>query len=112
MSFRLFVYYCALGGAWSGFVGWLLGMILAPNMGTSDFSYVLRTSVTGMLLGFSVAFGLSFLDAVFTVTLRQFGKVFLRVAAAVLIGILGGLFGGFIGGSLYRWLDFEAAEKA
>ena len=109
MSFRLFVYYCALGGAWAGFVGWFLGLLLAPRIpaGSTDyFPHVLRTSILGMFLGFAVAFGLSFLDATFSVSLRQFGKVFLRVFAAVLVGVFGGLFGSFIGGSLYFWKDW------
>jgi hypothetical protein len=112
MSFRLFVYYCALGGAWAGFVGWLLARFLAPEIapGNTDyFPYVLRASMFGMFLGFSIAFGLSFLDATFSVSLRQVGKVFVRVFAAVLVGLFGGLFGAFIGGSLYyvtQWSVF------
>jgi Inner membrane component of T3SS, cytoplasmic domain len=101
MSFRLFVYYCALAGGWAGFVGWVLGRLLAPEGGGSYTQSILRTSLQGMFLGLMVAFGLSFLDASFSVTLRQFGKVFLRVAAAVFVGILGGLFGSFVGGSLF-----------
>ena len=93
MSFRLFVYYCALAGGWAGFV--------ATEGGGTYGQSILRTSLQGMYLGLMVAFGLSFLDAAFSVTLRQFGKVFLRVAAAVFVGILGGLFGSFVGGSLY-----------
>jgi hypothetical protein len=109
MSFRVFVYYCALGGAWSGFVGWVLGRMLAPSVPPGNNDYlpdVLRASVIALCLGFAVAFGLSFLDAAFSVTLRQIGKVVLRVSAAVVIGLFGGLFGGFIGGSLYHWKEW------
>ena len=56
-----------------------------------------------MSLGFAVAFGLSLLDAAFSVSLRKFGTVFLRVVAGGFVGLFGGLFGGFIGGTLY-WL--------
>ena len=108
MSFRLFVYYCALGGAWAGFVGWVLGRLLSPASGDTYFRNVLHTSVIGMFLGFSVAFGLSFLDAAFNLTLRKFGKVFLRVFVAVVVGVFGGLFGSFIGGSIYFWLQWPA----
>ena len=112
MSFRLFVYYCALMGAWAGFVGWILGQLLAPRIPPDNASfapYILRTSLIGLFLGFAIAFGLSFLDAVFSVSLRQFGKVFLRVAAAVFIGILGGLFGSFIGGTLYFYTQWASS---
>jgi Inner membrane component of T3SS, cytoplasmic domain len=107
MSFRLFVYYCAVGGAWSGFVGWFLGTLLSPEGGETYFKNTLHTTVVGMFLGFAVAFGLSFLDAAFNLSLRQFGKVFVRVLAAVLVGIFGGMFGSFIGGSLYYWKDWS-----
>src|SRR3954454_23797252 len=110
MSFRLFVYYCALGGAWSGFVGWFLGRILAPSVPTGNtefFPPVLRTSVIGLFLGLAIAVGLSFLDATFNLSLRQLGKVLLRVLAAMLIGIFGGLLGSFIGGAIYHWLQWD-----
>ncbi len=110
MSFRLFVYYCALGGAWAGFVGWVLGRVIAPSVppGNTDFfPIVLRTSVISLFLGFAVAFGLSFLDAAFNLTLRRIGSIFLRVFIAVLVGVFGGLFGGFIGGAAYKWLQWE-----
>ena len=31
MSFRLFIYYCAICGGWAALVGWALGRILAPS---------------------------------------------------------------------------------
>jgi len=101
MSFRLFVYYCAIAGGWSGFIGWLLGILLAPRSGEDYFPYILRVSIIGMFLGVSVAFGLSFMDASFNLGLRRFGGVFLRVTTAVIVGLFGGLFGSFVGGSLY-----------
>lgn len=100
MSFRLFVYYCAVTGAWTGFMGWLLGRFV-PVMGTAFFPTTLRTSLLGMLLGLSVAMGLSFLDASFNLSLRQLGRVLLRVIAAILLGVFGGLFGSFVGGALF-----------
>ena len=105
MSFRLFVYYCAVVGAWAGIVGWGLGRgvgaLLAPDVGVEYSTYILRTCLFGLFLGFTVAFGLSFLDASFNVTLRQTGKILVRVFVAILIGVFGGLLGSFVGGSLY-----------
>lgn len=108
MSLRLFVYYCALAGAWSGFIGWVIGKASPGGDGTY-FKEVLHTSIVAMCLGTVIAFGLSFLDAAFNLSLRQFGRVFMRVFAGIVVGIFGGLFGGFVGGSLFHWtsgMDF------
>ncbi|MSQ95599.1 MAG: FHA domain-containing protein [Gemmataceae bacterium] len=101
MSFRMFVYYCAIAGAWSGFLGWGFQAILPLPSGEGYGSIVLRTCIQGTLLGLAIAFGLSLLDAAFNVSLRQLGKVLMRVFAAVVVGVFAGLFGSFIGGSLY-----------
>lgn len=104
MSFRMFVYYCAVLGGWSGFVGWLLGWGLAPRVPPSNVDYfpsVLHDTITALFLGFAVALALSFLDATFNLTLRKFGKVLLTVFAAAAIGVFGGMCAGFIGGSAF-----------
>ncbi len=112
MSFRRFVYCCAVCGAWSAFFGWVLGRFLAPAVGhgqesplaTSDSLSLgdpLRAGVLGMFLGMTVALGLSLLDTPRNLSLRQFGLVSLRVSTALFVGGLGGLGGGFIGELLY-----------
>jgi hypothetical protein len=101
MSFRLFVYYCFLFGAWAGFLGWLSAILIAPRTTGEDyFPKVLPDSIYGALLGVCVAFALSLLDGLFNYG-AQLGKVLGRVFAAVIIGAFSGLFGGFIGSSLY-----------
>jgi hypothetical protein len=104
MSFRLFVYYCAVVGAWCGLIGWALGiaaLLLTSPTVDSYPRYILRVCLQGTFLGFTIAFGLSFLDAMFNFSLWQFSKVFIRVLFATLLGLFAGLFGSFIGGSLY-----------
>ncbi len=100
MSFRLFVYYCFLLGAWAGFLGWLLAVLIAPHSGQDYFRRVLPDTIYGGLLGVSVAFGLSLLDGFFNYGF-QVGKVLGRVFAAAVIGAFSGLFGSFVGSSLY-----------
>jgi hypothetical protein len=65
------------------------------------FHDVLPDCIAGLVLGLSVAFGLSLLDAIFTFSMRQFGKVIARVFAAMIIGTFGGLLGTFIGSSIF-----------
>lgn len=94
MSFRLFIYYCALLGGWAGLGGWLLGRVVAPS---GDLG---RAGIRGMWLGLAVAFGVGLIDAAQSVGWRRIGAILLRVLAAVFIGTLGGLLGGFLGALL------------
>ncbi len=98
MSFRLFVYYCALCGGWAGFVGWAVSLVLARG----DAEGVLYAGTKGLLVGLFIALGLGLVDALWNVSLKQFGQVFMRVGVAVLIGALGGFVGGTIGQALFR----------
>src|ERR1700733_3055113 len=84
MSFRRFVWYCAVCGAWSALVGWGLGVLVAPAGGTPTDDLI-RAALLGLSLGLCVACGLGLLDAVWNLSLRQFGQVVLRVGAALVI---------------------------
>src|SRR5689334_11367972 len=98
MSFRLFIYYCALCGGWAAFVGWALGAPMAPG------EEIKRAGVKGMFLGMFVALGLSMVDALWNLSVRQFLQILMRVGIAVLVGIVGGLLGGMVGQLLYGWV--------
>src|SRR5271170_1901708 len=90
MSFRMFIYYCALCGGWSGLVGWAAGSAFAPVQRDPTGSSVLRAGVQGMFLGLAVALGLSLLDALWNLSIRDFGRVLMRVLTAALVGVAGG----------------------
>lgn len=96
MSFRLFVYYCALCGGWAALIGWLLGVLFAP--GDPPLG---RNGIIGMFLGLMIATGLGLVDALWILSWQRFGQILLRVAIAVIIGAVGGLLGGMIGHVLY-----------
>ena len=95
MSFRLFIYYCALCGGGGAFVGWALGRGLTGAGG------ILAQGVKAMLLGLAVALGLGLLDALWNFSLRRLAAVGLRVLTAVLVGSMGGLLGGLVSEALY-----------
>lgn len=103
MSFRLFIYYCALCGGWAALLGWMLGRFLAP--GGEDASLG-RDAVMGFALGLMVALGLGLVDAVWNLGLRQFGRVSVRVLVGILVGAVGGLLGGLLGHLLYGMAGF------
>src|SRR5438128_2534292 len=94
MSFRLFVYYCALCGGGGGFAGWAMGRLL------HGATPLLDAGLKALLFAMPVALALSLVDALCNLSLRQVALVIQRVTAAVLVGGVGGFFGGLIGHSL------------
>jgi hypothetical protein len=101
MSFRLFIYYCALAGGWSAFVGWMFGRMLSPANLDATGEGIRQSGIRGMFLGLAIALGLSFLDAVWNLSLARWGQVLLRVLVALLVGAIAGLLGGMFGQWLY-----------
>ena len=102
MSFRLFIYYCALCGGVGAFIGWALGRWLAGP------SSVFNNGLKGLFLGLGISLLLGLLDAVWNYSISRFFTVFVRVLWAVLIGSAGGLLGGIVSQLLYEVKDFAA----
>jgi Inner membrane component of T3SS, cytoplasmic domain len=96
MSFRLFIYYCAICGGCAAFFGWALG---APVVLQSEIA---KAGIKGMFLGMMVAFGLGLVDSLWNTSGRQIAGVVGRVFVAVTVGCLGGLLGGIIGEAFHR----------
>jgi hypothetical protein len=96
MSFRLFVYYCALCGGCAAYVGWALGRFVAGG-GLVD------AAVKGLFLGLVVALVLGLVDSLWTFAPGQVGRYAPRVLLALVGGALGGLLGGLIGQLFLGW---------
>jgi FHA domain-containing protein len=94
MSFRLFIYYCALCGAWAALIGWFLGRLVPI---TEDEHPLLLQGLKAFLLGLTVALALGLVDAISNVPLARVVTIGLRGATAVIIGSLGALASGVIG---------------
>jgi hypothetical protein len=97
MSFRLFVYWCALCGGWAAAAGWGLGRLLAGD------DPLAGAGIKGMCLGALIALALGVVDALWVFSLRQLGKVAPRILACVAVGTVGGLLGGVVGQLLFDW---------
>src|SRR5262249_256056 len=91
MSFRLFIYYCAICGGWAALAGWALGRTLAPSGGVEE------SAIKGLFLGLAVALGVGLVDALAVASLRRPSEVLARVLLAVAVGCLGGWLGGTVG---------------
>jgi hypothetical protein len=102
MSFRWFIYYCALFGGWAALFGWLLGRLLAPEQ-----HEILSALIKGFFLGLTVALALGLVDALWNLSLRRVGLVMLRSATAVIVGCVGGAVGGLLGQAFYGWTEWS-----
>src|SRR5947209_473147 len=98
MSFKLFIYYCAVCGGWAAAFGWVFGQVMAPS---PDKSLIMRAIVLGSFLGMFVALGLGLLDGLWNLSAHQMVKVVIQSIVIAGIGCLGGLVGGMIGQGMY-----------
>jgi MFS family permease len=96
MSFKLFIYYCALCGAWAAFVGWGLGRLLTGQ----DTSPLAGDNIKGLFLGLAVALALGVLDAVWNLTGHRYAQVVVRGLFLGALGALAGLAGAAFGHAL------------
>ncbi|MBI3408604.1 MAG: FHA domain-containing protein [Planctomycetes bacterium] len=94
MSFRLFIYYCAVSGGWAAFLGWLVGRAASPR---DDLG---GDATHGMMLGLFVALGLGLVDGFWNLATR-WKPVAARTGVAAVVGAIGGLIGGVLGNVLY-----------
>jgi predicted membrane-bound spermidine synthase len=99
MSFKLFIYYCALCGAWAAFLAW--GLVQGLGVGAVDSAF-LRVILIGGILGALVAGAVGLMDAILN---AKGSQRFVRVALCMVLGGLGGMFGGLIGQVLYETIS-------
>ena len=100
MSFRLFIYYCAICGGWAAFLTW--GILEATGWRGRINPY-LWAALTGALLGTIVAAAIGAVDALLNAVGSQ---RFVRVGICLGIGLFGGMFGGIAGEFLHSTLYF------
>jgi hypothetical protein len=99
MSFKLFIYYCALCGGWAAFVAWAVVWLLGLQdwQPASTGAAVGKGALIGGVLGLFVASAISTLDAY----ANAGGSRLLRALFSMVVGFLGGLLGGGLGTLLY-----------
>jgi hypothetical protein len=94
MSFKLFIYYCAICGGWAAFLCW--GVAQGTGIRDIDNSYG-RAAMIAAVLGLLVAGAIGAVDAVLNaVGFQRLVRIFVCLA----IGLLGGLVGGLVGQAL------------
>jgi len=117
MSFKTFIYYCALCGGWGAFLAWAaIDMVMGMNpelvrqyrfekgeMLTTGDAVGLTTAIAAGL-GMFVAAAVGLVDAVLNAT----GMARLvRVMICGVLGLVGGAVGGLLGGGLFACLGLR-----
>ena len=98
MSFRWFIYYCAVCGGCAALVGWALGLV--PRLGAN----VMQDALKALCLGLMLAVVLALVDSLVNFSWSQLPVAGLRVGTAGFVGTIGGFFGGMITGGITRGL--------
>lgn len=95
MSFRLFIYYCALGGGWAAFAVWAVVELAALDR---LHRVVVQTAVIAGLLGGLIAAAVAVIDGLTKPHLAA------RTVTAAALGVAGGATGGIVGQMLHLHL--------
>src|SRR5262245_20293284 len=93
MSFKLFVYYCALCGGWAAFLAWAV-MELLGVAGLRSVAW--QAALRGGALGLLVAAAVGLVDALHVAGNGRPA----RVGLCAMLGLAGGALGGLVG----QWL--------
>jgi hypothetical protein len=95
MSFKTFIYYCALCGGWAAFVAWCVAAGWGVEAKDETFAATARaTTLIAGLLGLLVATAVGAMDALLNAVGTQRPQ---RVLVCMAVGLAGGLAGGFLG---------------
>jgi hypothetical protein len=98
MSFKVFIYYCALCGGWAALAAWGLAFASGFMDSKNDDVYTRSMLIAGTL-GVLLAAVIGLLDAL----LNSVGAIrIVRVLVALSVGLVGGLLGGLIGETLHQ----------
>jgi hypothetical protein len=100
MSFKLFIYYCALCGGWAAFAGFLV--VQGTRLrGLNEDHPLLATALIAGILGVLLAGAVGTLDALLHARGRQRQD---RVIMCLAVGLVGGLVSGWLGELLHEAL--------
>jgi hypothetical protein len=109
MSFRLFVYYCAVCGGWAGLIGWWVGWVLEALLHAVGVKQTLVDAlVMATCVGMSVALSLAAIDGLWNTGGKQLGAVIMRAVVGGLAGLIATIPGAFIGQMLVNLTNFDA----
>ena len=104
MSLNRLIYYSAIIGGWSAFLGWMVSEVVLGRMGEGGGRVVVILSCA--LVGAAIGAGLNLVAGMANGRLKEQIK---RVVPGLLAGGVGGAVGGFIGDVLYGTFELPRA---
>jgi hypothetical protein len=102
MSFKVFIYYCALCGGWAALAAWGLAFASGFTADSDNQSVYTRSMLIGGTLGLLLAAVIGLLDALMNSVGAQ---RFARVLVALCVGLVGGGLGSLVGETLKQALS-------
>lgn len=112
MSFKLFIYYCAVCGGWAALVGWALGQALAaplPETWGAETRPFVRALLQGLALGASVACALGFVDVLWGLGGGRPRQAVVKGLVVAAIGCASGLLGAAVGQAVYHFTRWDVS---
>jgi hypothetical protein len=100
MSFKAFIYYCAVCGGWAAFLVWATVQALRLEEVPSEIK---QTTLIAGFLGVLLAAAVGAVDALLNAVGTQ---RYVRVAVCGLVGLAGGLLSGLVGEALHTYAGF------
>jgi hypothetical protein len=111
VSFKLFIYYSTLCGAWAALAGWGVGWALTQPGGpfAVSTSGLAQNVLPGLFLGVLVALALGIIDGFWNLSGRRYARVLVRGSITGLLGGIGAGTGAAVGYLLVRWTPNDIA---
>jgi hypothetical protein len=97
MSFKVYIYYCALCGGWAAFLAW--GCVALVGLDKPELDSIARSAGIAAVLGLFVAAAVGLVDAILNAVGAQ---RLVRVLLCAVLGLLGGALGGLVGGIVFK----------
>jgi|694.fasta_scaffold01521_23 MFS family permease len=98
MSFNLFLYYCAVFGAYAALSAAFISRLVTQGV-TSE---LLQSVIDGALVGALISFAVGVLDTVWSTGKSDIKRLVIRSLGAGFVGLFGGILGGVTGSVIVR----------
>jgi hypothetical protein len=98
MSFNLFLYYCAIFGAYAALSAAFISRLATHSIG----SELVQSIIDGALVGAFISFAVGALDTIWSTGKSDIKRLVIRSMGAGFVGVFGGVLGGVVGSLIVK----------